>query len=53
MIVNSKKFKGRHEFNVKTRISIKIGSKKKTSIASKKERISIFKGKTKVGFLID
>jgi hypothetical protein len=38
MIVNRKKFKGRHEFNVKTRISIKIGSKKKNLNCFKKTK---------------
>jgi hypothetical protein len=56
--INSKKIKVRREFNIKTRISIKIGSqnlKKKTCIASKKKKkkIGFFEGKNKMGFFID
>jgi hypothetical protein len=46
MIVNSKKFKGRHEFNVKTRISIKIGSKKKKpELLQKKKEVRFLREK--------
>jgi hypothetical protein len=56
--INSKKIKVRREFNINTRISIKIGSqnkikkkKKKTCIASKKKKKNlIFLGKKQNGF---
>jgi hypothetical protein len=53
--INSKKIKVRREFNIKTRISIKIGSqnlKKKTCIASKKKKLDFLREKTKWVFLL-
>jgi hypothetical protein len=54
--INSKKIKVRREFNINTRISIKIGSqkKKKTCIASKnkKKKLDFLREKTKWVFLL-
>jgi hypothetical protein len=56
--INSKKIKVRREFNIKTRISIKIGSqnlkkKKPVLLQKKKKEIGFFEGKNKMGFFID
>jgi hypothetical protein len=54
--INSKKIKVRREFNINTRISIKIGSQKKKNLycfKKKEEEIGFFEGKNKMGFFID